>query len=97
MPAIISEGNGTDDEETSLGNCDRYTSRDGHCCIWHHGLGDLGRNRVILLYIDPGTGFLALQLLAGSFLGAFFVFRKRVLDITAYIMFRLRRKGSDND
>ncbi len=52
---------------------------------------------MILLYIDPGMGFIALQILAASFLGASFVFRKRVADITAYIMLRLRRKGSDND
>ena len=46
---------------------------------------------VILLYIDPGMGFLALQMLAASGLGAIFVFRKRVADIIAYIILHLRR------
>ncbi len=48
---------------------------------------------VILLYIDPGMGFIALQMLVASGLGAIFVFRKRVVDITAYIIFHLRRKN----
>jgi len=48
---------------------------------------------MILLYIDPGMGFLALQVLVGGFLGAFFVFRKRVEEITAWVIFHLRKKN----
>lgn len=34
---------------------------------------------IVLLYIDPGVGFLALQMLIGSFLGLSFYFRRTVL------------------
>ena len=34
---------------------------------------------LVLLYIDPGLGFLALQMLAGGFLGGVFYFRRALL------------------
>ncbi len=40
---------------------------------------------MILLYIDPGTGFMALQILAASFLGASFVFRKMLAQLLCRI------------
>ena len=33
----------------------------------------------VLLYIDPGLGFLALQMLAGGLLGGVFFFRRALL------------------
>jgi len=50
---------------------------------------------MILLYIDPGMGFLALQMLAGGLLGGVFVFRKRVEELAASIILRFRRRSPD--
>lgn len=48
---------------------------------------------IVLLYIDPGMGFIALQMLAATLLGGAFVFRRTLLNITTYIKLHLRRKA----
>ncbi len=80
------------DGETSLGNCDRDTSCNDNCHIRHHSLGDVGRGRVILLYIDQGMGLLALQVLGASFLGMVFVFRRTLRNIATFIKVRLWKR-----
>ncbi len=52
---------------------------------------------MILLYIDPGIGFLALQMLSVSFLGIVFVFRRTLWNITAYLRTHLHlgKRASD--
>ncbi len=48
---------------------------------------------IVLLYIDPGVGFLALQMLAGVVLGAGFYFRRSLRTVLRLVRtpFRLKR------
>ena len=53
---------------------------------------------LVLLYIDPGFGFLALQLLAASLMGAAFYFRRTTSQILRHVRLIFRRKdGEDPD
>ena len=47
---------------------------------------------VVLLYIDPGVGFLALQMLGGVLLGGAFYFRRSVRIVLSGIRSRFRLK-----
>lgn len=43
---------------------------------------------MVLAYIDPGSGFLMLQMLGGAVLGAWFYFRRSVAKFTARVLGR---------
>lgn len=47
---------------------------------------------LVFLYIDPGIGFLALQMLSGALLGVVFYFRKATLKVLKHLRLGLRRK-----
>jgi len=46
----------------------------------------------VFLYIDPGIGFLTLQILAGSLLGIAFYFRRTISQIQKRLRLFFRRK-----
>ena len=50
---------------------------------------------LVLLYIDPGVGFLSLQVLFGALLGSVFYFRMRFLRFVSWLksIVRLRRRA----
>ena len=50
---------------------------------------------LVLLYIDPGVGFLSLQVLFGALLGGVFYFRMRVLRFVSWLksIVRLGRRA----
>jgi len=50
---------------------------------------------LILLYIDPGIGFLTLQILAGSLLGVAFYFRRTTSQILRRVRLIFRRKDGE--
>jgi hypothetical protein len=53
---------------------------------------------IVILYIDPGIGFVILQFLAASVLGIAFYFRKTTRQVLDSLKFFSRRKndsGSD--
>jgi len=50
---------------------------------------------LVLLYIDPGIGFLTLQILAGSLLGLAFYFRRTTSQILRYVRRIFRRKAGE--
>lgn len=43
---------------------------------------------IVIAYIDPGSGFLMLQMVGGALLGAWFYFRRSVARFAARIMGR---------
>ena len=49
--------------------------------------------QVVLLYIDPGLGFLALQMMVGSALGGLFYFRRAVLVFVKRLRGVIPRRG----
>jgi len=49
---------------------------------------------IVALYIDPGAGFLALQVLIGSLVGVGFYFRRTILGLRKRIGTTLHRKGA---
>lgn len=49
----------------------------------------------VLLYIDPGIGFLTLQILAGSMLGVAFYFRQKTSQILKNVRLMFRRKDGE--
>ena len=49
---------------------------------------------LLILYIDPGIGFLTLQLLGGSLLGIAFYFRRTTFRILRGLRLVLRRKDA---
>jgi hypothetical protein len=49
----------------------------------------------VLLYIDPGIGFLTLQILAGSMLGIAFYYRQKTSQILKNVRLMFRRKDGE--
>ena len=52
---------------------------------------------LILLYIDPGAGFLALQILAGSVIGMSFVFRRTTRRVLKALKIIGRKDSQDTE
>ena len=50
---------------------------------------------LVLLYIDPGIGYLTLQILAGSLLGLAFYFRRTTSQILRRVRLIFRRKHGE--
>jgi len=50
---------------------------------------------IVPLYIDPGIGFLTLQILAGSLLGVAFYFRRTTSQILRHVRLIFRRKDGE--
>ena len=50
---------------------------------------------IVLLYIDPGIGFLTLQILVGSLLGVVFYFRRTSSQILRHIRLIFRRRDGE--
>lgn len=43
---------------------------------------------IVIAYVDPGSGFLMLQMVGGAFLGAWFYFRRSVTRFAARVLGR---------
>ena len=50
---------------------------------------------LVLLYIDPGMGFITLHILAASLLGLTFYFRSKTTQILKNLRLIFRRKTSE--
>jgi len=51
----------------------------------------------VLLYIDPGVGFLALQILAGSVLGISFFFRRTTARVLKFLRINGKKDSKKSD
>ena len=51
---------------------------------------------LVLLYIDPGIGSIALQILAASLLGAALFFHRTASQILRQVRLIFRRKGGED-
>ena len=56
----------------------------------------MSESGLVLLYIDPGMGFVALQILMGSLMGIAFYFRRTSSQILKRVRLFFQRKGGED-